>query len=343
LGHLYPPYGNEDPDGPERKSGVLEWQEDVWRDIVIAALRGEPQPVPFATRDRLKTPAASRYSATTPSILGWFRRYNESRCYADQIRPFGFLTWFHAKRPEEHFYQEGTDTEDWDPRAPARKPVAPYDRDISKAADNARDRETWEPVPRSWLRSYAEALRLYHIHPETKFLGGGHTESGPLKRRHVFATAAEYIGKEGDRWEEDSHFGADEDSAIAYGLSPEDRTRMTETIVQAIRVAKVGVKKLAKKAQLADRAVTAAVNGDDAVSGEELGKLYRAAENLLTVKRVEDEKIADLLEWAKTQPRSWLAAELRYELSNLAKVLAGKIKPRALLDRILQLRERIDT
>jgi hypothetical protein len=158
LGHLYPPYGNEDPDERERDSGVLPWQEDLWRDIISAALRGDPQPVPFATRDRLKMPAASRYSATTPHILSWFRRYNEGRPYAEQIRPFGFLTWFHAKRPEEHFWQEGTDTEDWDPRARARKPVAPYDRDISKSAEQARDRETWEPVPRSWLRTYAEAL-----------------------------------------------------------------------------------------------------------------------------------------------------------------------------------------
>jgi len=28
------------------------------------------------------------------------------------------------------------------------------------------------------------------------------------------ATSIEYIGKEADRWEEDSHFGADEDSSI---------------------------------------------------------------------------------------------------------------------------------
>ena len=47
LGHLYPPYGNEDPDEPERDSGVLTWQEDLWRDIVSAALRDDPQPIPF--------------------------------------------------------------------------------------------------------------------------------------------------------------------------------------------------------------------------------------------------------------------------------------------------------
>lgn len=257
LGHLYPPYSDEDPDGAERESGVLSWQEDLWRDIVTAALRDQPSSVPLAGRDQLKLPAASRYSATTPNILSWFRRYNESRPYAEQIRPFGFLTWFHAKRPEEHFYQEDSDSELWDPRARTPKPVAPYDRDISKAANNAHDRETWDPVPISWLRTYAEALRQYHIHPETKFLGGSHTQTGQLRRRHVFASAVEYIGKEADRWEEDSHFGADQDSVIDYGVTPADRTTMAETVARAVRVEKVGVKRLAKKARVADRTVTA--------------------------------------------------------------------------------------
>src|SRR5207248_10932879 len=143
------------------------------------------------------------------------------------------------------------------------KPVAPYDHDISAAADNAFDREPpWKPVPRAWLRTYAEALRQYHIHPETKFLGGGYTESGPLTRRHVFASAVEYIGKEADRWEEDSHFGADEESAIAYGLPPEDRLKMIQAIRHAVRLEKLRVKTLARRARITDHTVARLVNGD---------------------------------------------------------------------------------
>lgn len=67
----------------------------------------------------------------------------------------------------------------------------------------------------------------------------------------MFASAAEYIGKEADRWEEESQFGASEDTAIGYGITPEDRTRMLEAIRIAVQVQKVGVKKLAKKARLA--------------------------------------------------------------------------------------------
>jgi hypothetical protein len=250
------------------------------------------------------------------------------------------LTWFHAKRPEEVFWEEGSESAVWDQRATAAKPVAPYDRDISKAADNARDRYTWEPVPREWLRTYAEALRQYHIHPETKFLGGRHMQTGPLTRRHVFASAVEYIGKEADNWEEDSHFGADEDSAIPYGPAPEDRIRMIEAIRHAVRVEKVGVKRLSKLAGLADRAVTRVVNGDPEISGEEIVKLYRAAEGLVARKRAQDAGVLALIEWARAQPRSWLAKELGYDVSNLRKILSGKIRPKTVIAAISNLRQR---
>jgi hypothetical protein len=69
LGHLYPPYSDEDLDGPERDSDVLLWQEEFWQDIVAAALRGQPGPIPFAAREKLNIPAASRYSATTRTFL----------------------------------------------------------------------------------------------------------------------------------------------------------------------------------------------------------------------------------------------------------------------------------
>jgi hypothetical protein len=302
--------------------------------------RGDSHAIPFAGQAQLDTPAASRYAATTSHILQWFRKYNDGRPYQEQVRPFNFLLWFHAKRPEEQFWETAIDRgEERDPRARQPKPVAPYDRDISKAADKARDRETWEPVPRAWLRTYAEALRQYHIHPETKFLGGRHTESGPLRRRHVFAATPEYIGKEADRWEEDSHFGADEDSAIAYGLSPEDRARMIEAIRHAVRIEKLGVKRLAKHARLADRTVTRVVAGDPIISGDDILRLYRAMEDLLARKRTDDERIADVLEWARAQRCSWLAAELGYDLSNLSKVLRGKLRPKRLLSRLQALQK----
>ena len=91
---------------------------------------------------------------------------------------------------------------------------------------------------------------------------------------------------------------------------------------------------------MSDHTVTRVVVGDPAVSGADILKLHRAAEDLLARKRAEDAELAELLNWARTQPRSWLAAELDYDLSNLAKVLAGKIRPKRVLRQILSLRSR---
>jgi hypothetical protein len=43
------------------------------------------------------------------------------------------------------------------------------------------DRVTGRPVEQRWLRTYAEALRGYHLHPETKFLDGDYTDRGPTR------------------------------------------------------------------------------------------------------------------------------------------------------------------
>ena len=46
-------------------------------------------------------PAHSRYSATRPAVLDWFKRYNESRTYAEQVKPFNFLLTFFVRRQED--------------------------------------------------------------------------------------------------------------------------------------------------------------------------------------------------------------------------------------------------
>jgi hypothetical protein len=46
----------------------------------------------------LDLPAVSRYAATTPRLLDWFSRYNASRPYQEQVRPFNFLLAFQADR-----------------------------------------------------------------------------------------------------------------------------------------------------------------------------------------------------------------------------------------------------
>ena len=77
--------------------GVERWQYDLWYQIVLATLEGYPDRVDLDYHPGLGNPAASRYGATTPQLLKWFKKYNKNRAYNDQVRPFNFLLAFQAK------------------------------------------------------------------------------------------------------------------------------------------------------------------------------------------------------------------------------------------------------
>src|ERR1700730_13773754 len=91
-----------------------------------------------------------------------------------------------------------------------------------------RDRVSGEPVEQKWLWTYAETLRGYHRHPETKFLHGEAMDRGPTRRRHIFVEMIEDIGKEADKLDEDEPISADDEFTVSYGLSVEDRKRMVD-------------------------------------------------------------------------------------------------------------------
>ena len=59
----------------------------------------------------------------------------------------------------------------------------------------------------SELRTYAEALALYHVSAEEKFENGGPADVGPTVRRHLHVKKIGLIGKEanqvGEAGEED--------------------------------------------------------------------------------------------------------------------------------------------
>jgi len=86
-------------------------------------------------------------------------------------------------------------------------PIAPFDRDPATAVAKAFDRETGRAVDPSELRTYAEALALYHASAEEKFKNGGPADTGTTIRRHLQITQIGLIGKEanqvGEAGEED--------------------------------------------------------------------------------------------------------------------------------------------
>ena len=86
LGHLVPPYSNEEatakcpkPNVPLSEIGVSRWQHDFWVKIIAAALAGHPDQVDRNWHSSLKKPAASRYAATSPDVLAWMDAYNAGK------------------------------------------------------------------------------------------------------------------------------------------------------------------------------------------------------------------------------------------------------------------------
>ena len=85
------------------------------------------------------------------------------------------------------------------------------------------------------LKTYAEALSDYHLHPEPKFLNGDYTDRGPTERRHVHVAGVRRIGKEADRWEEQFNLGHDPETQIEYGTDEESAQRVHTPICEAAR------------------------------------------------------------------------------------------------------------
>ena len=233
LGHLRQPYdeanpahGIPKPSVPLSKIGVALWQHDLWWMIARASLLGPVVQLPLDYHPSMKTPAVSRYAATTPEIYRWFKRHNDNRSFDEQVKPFGFLLAYSARHGDR------------------RRPVSPFDRDHEKAVSAAFDRLTSEPIGAGVLLSYATALAQYHLSPEAKFLNGNFLDSGTTLRRHVIARGRTFIGKEANRWEEQFYLGLDIEAIVEYGVTRTLRACLVADLTRAR--AQVGERKLAE-------------------------------------------------------------------------------------------------
>jgi hypothetical protein len=224
LGHLLALYDCES----RFKTGTKAWQEDLWYEIILAAFK-DRQPN-YNNLPESNQPAVSRYGATSPELLRWFKFYNEGKPYKDQVKPFNFLLALQARYDCKEL-----------------KPASPYVKDISIAPEKCFDRETGEPIDKDKLKTYRESLAQYHLHPETKFLNGEYLEQGITERRHIVVHSIQYIGKEANKWEEQYYTGLDLDSQVVYGSCAET----LDAVVQAIK--KFGIKRMAEASNLSVR------------------------------------------------------------------------------------------
>jgi hypothetical protein len=209
LGHLLDPYPESDappgippPAVPLKEIGVRRWQYDFWYKIIDAALRGQPDSVPLDWYPALKRPAAIRYSASSPQLLNWVVRWNESRPYEEQIRPFGFLLSFMPRTGLVAPFSSIPIDNPGRGRPPSTDvlaPIAPYDSDPTRALSKVFDRLSGRPVRVKQLKTYVDVLGQFHLSPEHKFANGDHLDRGRTERRHVVATGFVWIGKEANQ------------------------------------------------------------------------------------------------------------------------------------------------
>lgn len=263
LGHLLPPYRDNPPSHiptPHESmlgKGIERWHCDLWFQIVSAALAGNPDQVALDFHPAMSSPAISRYGATSPELLNWFKAYNRERSYRDQVKPFGFLLSMSAWK-------------DWSGETIGRvakprrqktpkqsKPIAPFDSDHDNAIKSAFDRDSGAAVLADSLKSYAQALAQYHLQPEAKFLNGRYTDCGMTTRRHVHVAYVRHIGKEAHDWERQAVLGLDADSAISYGEGEQAQANIADGI-RAL-VAEFGGASTAKAFGLSSRQLEAAI------------------------------------------------------------------------------------
>lgn len=248
LGHLLNPLDPEDED--------RDWIGEIWRHI----LTGRNPP---GWMDR---PAVARSSVSTPTMLRLFQPLNAGKPYAEQIKPFNFLSaaFVHpTERPAD------------DERIVL---VAPYERDPTRWTQrrwinrfNARTYQiTTEPSngrvrPGTvTVKTYRDTVLDYATHPEPKSLAPDgkatdRTSVGLLHRRPVTPTIVQHIGKESNRLEE-AQLGLldDADQPLnRYGDAQLSSFRELATPI----LRHLGVRETARRTKLGLGSVSAALSG----------------------------------------------------------------------------------
>jgi hypothetical protein len=123
------------------------------------------------------------------------------------------------------------------------------------------------------LKIYEEALTQYHLHPEAKFRNCHYLDSGETRRRHIFATAIEHIGKEANRWEEQLYLRLDLEAQTEDGTAPSEHERMLKVVRRAGK--EFGQRKLARTSNTSLSAVSAILRSKHRPSSATLAKRYR--------------------------------------------------------------------
>lgn len=338
LGQLMAPYPEAPtsilaPKIPLKDIGVERWQYDFWYQIIKAHLEGHSDQVDLNYHPSLNLPGASKYTATKPALLAWFKAHNLNREYSRRVRPFNFLNSFQS-RPKALRFKRRLKSEFEFKDTP--KPVSPFNKNVALAAKDCFDRETGNLVGIDWLKSYVEIIAQYHLRPESKFMNGNYLDTGMTKRRHIVMASIRHIGKEADHWEEQYYLGADETAEINYGKPRKEITASKRKLKST--VSKFGERVVARKAGISRTKLKSILTGS--IQNQELSAISHAILELQTEDNDRQKLIQRLRVLAKKEIAriglSEFSRRLNTDGSNFVKILDGKRNvPRSTCGRLL--------
>lgn len=351
LGHLKAPYQESEaprsipaPPVPLAEIGVERWHHDLWHQIIRAALDGHPDQVDLDLHPNLNAPAASRYAATTPALLDWFKTHNASLEYPDRVSPFNFLLAFQVEPTAVHelpeYEDQIADTMEGNPnkfRWP--KPIAQFCTDAALAAENCFDRDTGKQIPAAILKTYKDVLGSYHLRREQKFLNGNFKDRGITVRRHVKPLEIRQIGKESNKWQERFSLNTDTGSEIDYGVSDSSQNELINLVQEINKI--VGQRELAKKIGISRQTLSKILHRQLKPISPELAQLInRVSVEIKRQTYLTQLQWADLISEVKMEIEkiglSALAKHLNTNPSNLSKATKGKRALSSTLQRAMQ-------
>jgi hypothetical protein len=326
LGHLMPPYDEcrrlnfiPPPCFPLEEIGdaLQPWQYDLWYLIVVAALSPSPRTVKLNSIELLQRPVVSRYAASTPDILDWFKEYNKKKPYAEQVRPFNSMFALQAKPRHKRALAEDSSS-----NGVELSPVAPFDRNLRRALTICFNRRTGLPIRPRLLRTYFEQLAQFHLNPEAKVENANYLDTGFTGPRHINAVAVQYIGKETNRLEEQLYLGEDDEALISYGFAERSSKFVRKHIYDVCL--KFGSARLAKMSRLSSAQLTRILDGEVRLTSKSLSKLRNGINALEQDAQDSENMVAKLREECNRSSIRQVARELGLDPANLSKILRGQ-------------------
>lgn len=232
----------EDPSKSEER-GKREWIRDIWRYLILRDAGSEPKEPDWFSRTVM-----SQVKISTWSSYRAVRKWNEGKEYQHQIKPYGFM----IAPVVDHEFQYAdkirpigpftTNPEEWETIG-FRDLYDPEGPEFYIATDAPARGENESSRIVVKVKSYADVVGSYSVHPETKFADSdgkpcSFRTRGLLYRHHVKVHSWQHQGKEtNDLQERETDTVVDRGSVVAEygtGLDKDDFARFAVPVLREL-------------------------------------------------------------------------------------------------------------